>query len=102
VRILHDSAVSRTGAQTSRVGAVHALILPHQPSETPVLKLVLVKPDQVVVIPSQIRHGLVAVVERRLMEGIAVPFDARDLAGFASNAGSNVDQLADPARLFAL
>src|SRR5262249_1408709 len=51
VGVLHDGAVGGARAQASRIGAVHALILAHQPSERAVGKLVLVEADQVVIVP---------------------------------------------------
>src|SRR5713101_6918308 len=33
VGVLYDGAVGRAGAKASRIGAVHALIFAHQPSE---------------------------------------------------------------------
>src|SRR6202034_1491197 len=58
VRILNDSAI----------GGVHALILAHQQLHRTVFALVLVKLDQVPVIPGSLRHGLVAVVKGRFAE----------------------------------
>src|SRR5258708_37527615 len=49
VGVLYDGAIGRTGAQASRIGAMHALIFPHQPSELAVGELVLIEPDQIVV-----------------------------------------------------
>ena len=55
----------------------------------------LIEADQVVVVPLEIRHRLIRVVEDRLAERITVPFHTRDFAGFATDAGSNIDELAD-------
>src|SRR5262249_25613557 len=92
----------RTRAQASRIGAVHALILAHQPSERAVGELVLVEADQIVVVPLRIRHGLIRVVEGGLAERVGVPFDASHLARLAADAGRDVDQLADAFGFFAL
>src|SRR5262245_7156375 len=100
VRVLHDGAIGGTRAQAPRILAVHALVLAHQPHEPAVAALVLVELDQVPVIPRRRRHGLVRVVERRLLERHVVPLDARDLAGLAADARRHVDVLADV--LFAL
>ena len=76
------------------IGAMHALIFPHEPTECAVLGYVLIEPDQIVVVPRQIRHGLIGVVEDSFAERIAVPFEARDFAGLAADAGRDIDQLA--------
>src|SRR6266850_4894987 len=39
VGVLHDGAVGRTGAQASWIGAVHALVFAHEPSELAVGEL---------------------------------------------------------------
>ena len=63
VGILHDRAVRRTRLQASGIGAVHALILAHQPLDRPVFALVLVELDQIPEVPARLRHRLVGVVE---------------------------------------
>ncbi len=95
VGVLDDRAVRRAGTQAAGIGAVHALVFAHQPAEVAVVVGELSEADQIVVIPRRIGHGLVGVVENRFMEGIAVPFEASDFAGFAANAGGDIDQLAD-------
>src|ERR1043165_8255800 len=95
VRVLDDRAVGRARAQAARILAVHALILAHQPLQHAVLALVLVELDQVPEIPLRFRHRLIGVVEGRRLEWIAVPFDARDFARLAADAGGDVDVLAD-------
>src|SRR5580704_16134129 len=55
----------------------------------------LVEADEVIVIPFRVRHGLVSVVENGFAKWITVPFETGDLAGFAADAGGNVDQLGD-------
>src|SRR6266403_613213 len=58
VGILHDGAVGRTSRQTAGVGAVHALILAHQPLDRAIRILVLIELDKVPEIPAGFRHGL--------------------------------------------
>src|SRR5262249_7480160 len=50
-RVLDDGAVRRTGAQAPGILAVHALVLAHQPHQRSVVALMLVKLDQVPVVP---------------------------------------------------
>ena len=95
VGVLHNGAVGRTGAQAAGIGAMQAAVLAHQPLQRAVFGDVFIEADQVVVIPLQIRHGLVSVVEKCLAERIAVPFETRDFAGFAADAGGDVDQFRD-------
>ena len=95
VGILHDRAVRRARVQAPRIGAMHALVLAHQPLNRPVGILVLVELDQIPEIPVRLRHRLVRVVESRRLERHVVPLDARDLAGLAANAGRGIDELAD-------
>src|ERR1039458_5616559 len=94
VGVLHDRAVGGTSRQTAGIGAVHALVFAHQQRDAAVFTLVLVELDQIPVIPRRLRHGLVAVVEDRVGEGVAVPLQAGDFTGFAADAGRSVDQLA--------
>src|SRR5437870_3657700 len=47
IGVLHDRAVSRTGAQAAGIGAVHALVLAHQPLDGAVFALVLVELDEI-------------------------------------------------------
>ena len=95
VRVLHDGAVGGTGREASRVGAMHALILAHQPHHRSVFLGLLVELDQVPEIPLRGGHRLVSVVKSRLRERKIVPFLAGDLAGFAADAGGGVHQFAD-------
>jgi hypothetical protein len=92
---LDDGTIGRTRRQTTRLGAVHALVFAHQPHKRAVFPLVLVKQDQVPVIPTRLRHGLVGVAENGLAEGQVVPFHAGHLAGFAADAGGGVDEFRD-------
>src|SRR2546422_7942196 len=94
VRVLDDGAVGGTRAQTSRILAVHALVLAHQPLQRAIVVLMFVEFDQVPVVPRRRRHRLVRVVERRLLERHVVPLDARDLARLAPDARRHVDVLA--------
>src|ERR1019366_5544609 len=96
VLVLHDGVIGGTCGQATGVGAVHALVLAHEPHEAAVGARTLVELDQVPVIPRRLRHGLVGVIEHRLAERQVVPLHAGDLAGLASDAGGGVDQLADP------
>src|ERR1700676_495146 len=73
---------------------MHAAVLPHQPTESAILSDMFVEPDQVVVVPRQVRHGLVSVIEDSFAERIAIPFQARHFTGLAADAGGNVDYLA--------
>ena len=81
--ILHDGAVSRTGAKTSRVGTMQAAILAHQPTESAVVGNMLIEADQVVIIPFQIWHGLVGIIKNRFPKRIAIPLKTSDFARFA-------------------
>src|SRR5262249_2282659 len=60
-----------------------------------IFPLVFVELDQVPIVPPRFPHGLVAVIENGRTERQVVPFQASDFAGFASDAGRGVDQLAD-------
>ena len=95
VGILHDCAVGRAGAQAAGIGAVHALVLAHQPLNRAIFALVLVELDQVPEIPAGLRHGLVRVVEGGSAEGHVVPLDTRHFAGLAADTRSRVYQLAN-------
>ena len=75
---------------------MHALVFAHQPHQRAVgVRLVLVELDQIPVIPRGGWHRLVGIVESGLAERIFVPLDTGDLAGFAADASSDVDQLAN-------
>jgi hypothetical protein len=74
---------------------MEAAVFAHQPAQLAVVGDVFVEADQVVVIPFQIRHGLVGVIENRFAERVAVPFEAGDFAGFAADASGHVDELGD-------
>ena len=95
IGVLHDGAVGGTGGQTARLGAVHALVLAHEPHQRAVFALVLVEEDQVPVIPARLRHRLVGVTEDGFAERQVVPFHAGHFAGFAADAGGGVDEFAD-------
>src|ERR1700730_8270354 len=95
IGVLDDGAIGRARAQTARVRTVHALVLAHEHPEGAVREIVLVEPDEIVVIPARVRHGLVAVVECRHFKRITVPLHTGHLARLASDARRNVDQLAD-------
>ena len=95
VGVLHDGAVGGAGAQAAGIGAVHALILAHQPHQRAVFALMLVELDQVPVIPPRLRHRLVGVVETLSPKRHIVPLHARHFARLAADAGRGVDQLAD-------
>src|SRR5215831_7018918 len=68
VGVLDYGTIRWTRRQASRLRAVHALVLAHQPHQRAVFALVLVELDQVPVVPARIRHGLVGVFERCLAE----------------------------------
>src|SRR5262249_30701375 len=95
VLILHDRVLGRARRQTPGIGAVHALVLAHQPGARTVGLGVLFELDQVPVIPSRFRHGLVGVLKRGLAERQIVPLQARHLARLAPDAGRGIDQLGD-------
>src|SRR5579885_1989868 len=95
VGVLHDGSVGGAGMQAAGVGAVHALVLAHQPLDGAVFPLVLVKFDEVPEIPARLRHGLVGVVEGGRRKRHVVPFDAGHFASLAANAGRRVNQLTD-------
>src|SRR5262249_50959676 len=94
VAVLHNGAIGRTGRQAPRISAVHALVFAHEQHQRTVFALVLVELDQVPVIPRRLGHGLVAVVEGGVAEGVAVPLEAGNLASLAANAGCRINQLA--------
>ncbi len=95
VRVFDDGAVGWAGAEAAGIGAVHALILAHEPLDGAVGILVLIELDEVPEIPVGLRHGLVGVVEGGGLERHVVPFDTGDLASLAADASSGVDELAD-------
>src|SRR5450759_2375239 len=95
VGVLHDGAVGRTSSQAAGVGAVHALILAHQPLDRAIRILVLIELDEVPEIPARLGHGLVGVVEGGRGERQVVPLGARYFARFAADADGGVDQFAD-------
>ena len=95
VGVLDDRAIGGTRAQAAGIGAVHTAVLAHQPAKRAVVGDVLIEPDQIVVIPFRIRHRLVGVVEAGLAKRIAVPFETRDFARLATDAGGDVDEFRD-------
>src|SRR5438105_15359870 len=94
VFVLDDRAVRGTRSQATGIFAVHALVLAHQPHQIAIV-LILRKLDQVVVVPLGRRHRLIRVVESGLAKWVIVPFDTGNFAGFATDAGGDVDILAD-------
>src|ERR1035441_3647538 len=95
VGVLHDGAVGGTSREAAGVGAVHALILAHQPLDRAVRILVLVELDEVPEIPARLGHRLVSIVEGGQGERQVVPLGAGYFARFAADAGGGVDQFAD-------
>ena len=95
VGVLDDGAVRGTSRQAAGLGAVHALVLAHEPHQRAVFAFVLVEEDQVPVIPARLRHRLVGVTEDGFAERQVVPFHAGHFAGFAADAGGGVDEFAD-------
>src|SRR4029079_8176541 len=86
------------------VGAVHALVLAHEPLERAVGLDVLAELDQVPIVPRRLWHGLVGVLKNGFAEGKIVPLQAGDFTGLASDAGGSVDQFGEarlPLRAFA-
>src|SRR6266403_2763028 len=95
VGVLHDGPVGWTSRQAARVGAVHALILAHEPLDRAIRILVLIELDEVPEIPARLWHRLVGIVEGGRTERHVVPLDACYFARFAADAGGGVDQFAD-------
>src|SRR5215472_1212602 len=95
IRVLHNGAIRGAGCQASRFGAVHALVLAHQPHQRAVFAFVFVEEDQIPVIPARFRHGLVAVAENGFAERQVVPLHASDFASLAADAGRGVYEFAD-------
>src|ERR1041384_417949 len=95
VGVLNNRAVSGTRAQAARIGAVHALVLAHEPHQGSVFTFVLVELDQVPVVPFGRGHRMVSIIEGRLAERIGIPFDAGDLASLAADARRRIHELAD-------
>src|SRR5208337_4831739 len=95
VRILDDGAVGRTRGQTAGIGAVHALLLAHQPLDRPIRLRVFVELDQVPEVPARFPHGLVGVVKSGRREWQVIPLDTRYFAGLAADADGRIHQFAD-------
>src|SRR5712664_741792 len=95
VGVLHDGPVGWTSRQAARVGAVHALILAHEPLDRAIRILVLIELDEVPEIPARLGHRLVGIIEGGRAERHVVPLDACYFAGFAADARGGVDQFAD-------
>jgi hypothetical protein len=74
---------------------MHALIFAHEPTDSAIVILVLVKANQVPEIPCRIGHCLIGVIERGLAELVPVPFQASHFAGLAADARGGVHQFAD-------
>src|SRR5438093_1258780 len=55
----------------------------------------LIKADEIVVVPLRVRHGLVAVIEDGLPERIAVPFKTGHFTRLTADTSGYVDQFAD-------
>src|SRR5262249_2975763 len=86
--------VRGTSFQAARLGAMHALVLAHEPLQT-IFGLDLIEPDQVPEVPCRVRHGLIVVGKSGVAELVAIPLKTRDLAGFAADAGGGIHQFAD-------
>ncbi len=95
VGIFDDRAVGGAGGHASGVGTVHALVFAHEPLDGAIRILVLIELDEVPEMVAGLGHGLVGVVEGGRSERHVVPLDAGYFAGFASDTGGRVDELAD-------
>jgi hypothetical protein len=95
VLILHDGVVGGAGCQAAGVGAVHALVLAHEPLERAVGLHMLAELDQVPIVPRRFGHGLIGVLKNGFAEGEVVPLHAGDFTGLASDAGGGVDQFGE-------
>ena len=91
VRVLDDGSIGRAGSQATGIGAMHTLVFPHEPAERAVFGSVLVKPDEVVIVPGRIGHGLVSVVKGGFAKRVTVPFEACHLARLAADTGGHVN-----------
>ena len=94
VGVLHDGPGRGARGEAPGLGAVHALVLAHQPVERAVL-LVLPELDQV---PEVRRHVGQRLVRPHLHRGFRrqiVPLLTGDLAGLAADARRRVDELRD-------
>src|SRR5205807_287696 len=98
VLVLDDGAGRRAGAQAARIGAVHALVLAHQPGQR-IADLDLVELDQVPILRVQRGHRLVRAALLGLHRRQVVPFGAGHLAGLAADADGRVDVLGDDGQL---
>src|ERR1019366_5904392 len=94
VRVLHDGARCGAGLEASRLGAVHALVLAHEPHQT-ALDFAFVEADEIPEAGVERRHRLVGTDLLRRERRQVIPFLARDLAGLAADAGGRVDVLGD-------
>src|SRR5262249_4922408 len=92
VLVLHDRAGSGAGGQATRVLAVHALVLAHQPDDAAV-EVLLVEADEVPEVRVQLGHRLVGAGLFRRHRLQVVPLLAGDFAGLAPDAGRGVDEL---------
>src|SRR5262249_41414316 len=95
VLVLDDRAVGGAGCETARIGAVHALILAHEPGERAVVARMFRGLDQGSLISRRRPHGLVSVVEDCLGERQFVPLEAGHFARLTADAGGGIDQFAD-------
>ena len=98
VRMLHDRAGRRACFQASRIHAMHALILRHQPQRLSGIGFVLVELDQVPEVWLKIRKRLIGSFEVGKRYRLVVPFLARDFTRLAADARGRVDQLRDSVR----
>ena len=84
----------RARPETARIGAVHALVLAHQPGEVAV-DLGLLELDEVPELGVERGKGLVGPLDAGGHRRQVVPLLAGHLAGLAPDAGGGVDVLAD-------
>ncbi len=95
VRVLDDRAIGRARGEAAGLGAVHALVLAHEPHQGAVFALVLVEEDQVPIVPTGLGHRLVGIIEDGFAKGQVVPLHARHFARLASDACRGVNEFAD-------
>ena len=94
VGVLDDRARCGAGLEASRLGAVHALVLAHEPHQ-PALDFAFVEADEIPEAGVERRHRLVGTDLLRRERRQVIPFLARNLAGLAADAGGRVDVLGD-------
>src|SRR5215831_12927625 len=98
VAVLDDRARCRTSGEATWIGAVHALVLTHQPSNTAIV-FTFVETNQVPVVRGQGGHRLVSAGLLRVLGLEIVPLLAGDLACLAADAGAGVDVLGNGRQL---